>query len=80
VRCTYQTFNANSVIIDLVAIYTGNSYSKNIETNKFKLVDNWSEKFYIRFRSKDRVGLVHTIGRLCEQNHISIHVYSTNPA
>jgi len=70
---------ANSVINDLVAIYTGNSYSKNIETNKFNLVDNWSEKFYIRFRSKDRVGLVHTIGRLCEQNQISIHSLLQNP-
>ena len=70
---------ANSVINDLIGIYSGNSYSKNISSNQFSLINDWSEKFYIRFRSKDRVGLVHTIGKLCEQNQISIHSLLQNP-
>ena len=70
---------ANSVINDLISIYSGDSYSKNIVKEDLTLVDDWQEKFYIRFRSKDRLGLVHTIGRLCEQNQISIHSLLQNP-
>ena len=70
---------ANSIISDLIGICTNNSYSKYITNKDLVIVDNWYDKFYIRFRSKDRIGLVHTIGRLCEKNKISIHSLLQNP-
>lgn len=70
---------ANSIISDLIGICTHNSYSKYITNKELVIVDNWYDKFYIRFRSKDRIGLVHTIGRLCEKNKISIHSLLQNP-
>ena len=70
---------ANSIISDLIGICTDNSYSKYITNTDLVILDNWVDKFYIRFRSKDRIGLVHTIGRLCEKNEISIHSLLQNP-
>ena len=70
---------ANSVVNDIVSIYNGNMYTSKIGENNIGIENNWCEKFYIRFRSKDRVGLVHTIGKLCEKNSISIHSLLQNP-
>ena len=44
---------ANSIINDLISIYTNNSYCKNIPTKQSHLINNWSSKFFVRFRSKD---------------------------
>jgi homoserine dehydrogenase len=72
---------ANSVVSDMVMIAKGGGAGSNPfpMDAKVEIKSEVAGRFYVRFTICDGVGIIRTIGALCEQNGISIHSILQTP-